>query len=135
MEISLFQDDEPLKFERIVVYPYPDLKRIWVRMWVTPKPDTKPNIDIAILNPDGTENCSASLLAQDEHKLEKTLHMKKSVAGSVYTFVARLSLGLTDKPEVVEIHEFGMTLEFRDPQRKEPGFGIGVDWKEFQQQV
>lgn len=134
MEISLFQDDEPQKFERIVVYPYPDFKRIWVRMWIIPKIDSEPNVDIAILNPDGTENCSASLLAQSDAKLEKTLHMKDSVPGETYKFIARLSLGLTEKPEVIDLQEFDMVLEFRDPNKKDPGFGMGVDWEEFQQQ-
>ena len=25
----------PLRFERIVLYPYPDLKRVWSRVWLT----------------------------------------------------------------------------------------------------
>lgn len=135
MEISLFQDDEPLKFERIIIYPYPDLKRIWVRMWITPKEDSPPNVDIAIINPDGSENCSASMLAQSDTKLEKTLHMKEPAAGATYKFAAQLSLGMTDSPEVADFQEFEMVLEFRNPEAKEPGFGFGVDWDEFQRQV
>lgn len=134
MEISLFQDDEPLGFERIIVYPYPDLKRIWVRMWITPKEDVEPNVDIAIINPDGSENCSASMLAQTDTKLEKTLHMKDSIAGTTYKFAARLSQGMTESPDVIDFREFDMVLEFRNPQAKEAGFGFGVNWDEYQRQ-
>ena len=55
MEISLFQADEPLRFERIVLYPYPDLKRLWTRAWLTVAQGEKPNIEIVVLNPNGRE--------------------------------------------------------------------------------
>ena len=73
MEISLFQDDEPLRFERIIFYPYPDLKRIWARLWLTAQQDQHPNLEIRVLNPDGSENNSISMLAQTDQRLEKTL--------------------------------------------------------------
>ena len=130
MEISLFEDDKPLHFERIVIYPYPDLKRIWARLWVSAQLDTSPNIEMRILNPDGTENCSVDLLTQSEQRHEKTLHMQNPVPGETYRIVARLTLGLAKTPEVVDEQAFDMILEFRNPDEKEPGFGFGVDWDE-----
>ncbi len=102
MEISLFQPDEPLRFERIIIYPYPDLKRIWVRAWTTAVQDQQPNIEIIILNPDGSENNSVYLMSHAEQRLETTMHMRKGVPGTTYHVVAVLSLGVNDQPEHVE---------------------------------
>lgn len=135
MEIPLFQEDEPMRFERIVLYPYPDLKRIWARLWITAQPDATPNIDLSILNPDGSEDSSISLLAQTELRIEKTIHMRDPVPGAVYRVVADLTLGLGDSIEQLDHQEFEMVLEFRNPERREPGFGMGVDWDEFARSV
>jgi hypothetical protein len=134
MEISLFQADEPLRFERIVLYPYPDLKRIWTRAWLTAVQDQKPNIEIVVLNPDGTENASVFLLAHAEQKLDTTMHIRNPQPGATYHVIALLTLGLTEQPELIDRHEFEMVLEFRNPDAYEPGFGIGVDWNELRNQ-
>lgn len=133
MEISLFQQDEPLRFERIVLYPYPDLKRIWSRAWLTPVQDQRPNVEILILNPDGTENASVYLMAHAEQRIETTLHLRNPIPGETYHVVAELTLGLAEHPELVERREFDLLLEFRNPDKKEPGFGVGVDWAQLHQ--
>ena len=132
MEISLFQPDETLRFERIVLYPYPDLKRIWTRAWLTAVQDQKPNVELVIFNPDGRENTSVYLMAHAEQRIETTLHLRNPMPGATYHVVAELTMGLTDQPVLVERQEFDLVLEFRNPERKEPGFGIGVDWAEMQ---
>ena len=133
MEISLFQADEPLRFERIVLYPYPDLKRLWTRAWLTAAQDEKPNIEIIILNPNGTENTSVFLLAHAEQKLDTTLHLRNPQPGATYHVIAELSLGLTEHPQVIDRHEFELVLEFRNPDAAEPGFGMGVNWDDLRQ--
>lgn len=130
MEIPLFQADEPLRFERIVLYPYPDLKRVWTRFWLTPVQDQAPNVELVVLNPDGTENTSVFMLAQNEQRGETTLHLREPVAGATYRVVALLTKGIADKPELIEQQEFDLVLEFRNPEAGEPGFGYGVDWDE-----
>ena len=35
-----------------------------------------------------------------------------------------------DKPELIERQEFDLTLEFRNPDAGDAGFGFGVDWEE-----
>ncbi len=134
MEISLFQADETLRFERIVFYPYPELKRIWARGWLTAVQDQQPNIEIMVLNPDGTENNSVFMLAFAEKKLDTTLHMRNPQPGATYHVIVLLSLGLTENPEVIDQHEFDLILEFRNPDAGEPGFGMGVDWDEIRRQ-
>jgi len=130
MEISLFQEDEPLRFERIILYPYPDHKRIWTRAWLTASPDETPNIEIVVYNPDRTENCSVYMMAHAESRLDTTLHIRNPQPGATYHVVAELSLGLTDNPKVIDHQEFPLTLEFRNPETREAGFGMGVDWDE-----
>jgi len=135
MEISLFSADETLRFERVVLYPYPDLKRIWTRAWLTAVQDQRPNIEIVILNPDGTENTSVFLMAHAEQRVETTLHLRNPRPGATYHVIAELTTGMNDKPELLERQEFDMELAFRDPNRQEPGFGFGVDWDQLKQKA
>lgn len=130
MEIPLFQADEPLRFERVILYPYPDLKRIWSRVWITPVQGQAPNVELVVLNPDGTENTSVFMLAQAEQRAETTLHLREPVPGTTYRVVALLTMGLSENPELIEQHEFDLVLEFRNPEAGEAGFGFGVDWDE-----
>jgi len=133
MEITLFQDDETLRFERIVLYPYPDLKRIWTRIWVTAVQDQHPNIELRIFNPDGTENSSVLLLSQSDQRIETTLHVRDGIQGAKYRVLANLTLGIEENPQQVDYQEFEMELEFRNPEANDPGFGIGVDWETLRQ--
>lgn len=138
IDIPLFQDDEPLRFERIIFYPYPDLERIWARLWLTAKQDVQPNIDIAILNPDGTENTSIALLTQGEQRIEKTLHLRNPRPGATYRAVVNMTVGVPGQEqapiEQIERQEFDMVLEFRNPEANQPGFGMGVDWEQWQRE-
>lgn len=130
MEISLFDEDVPLKFERVVLYPYPDLKRIWARVWLSTLAEEKPNIEIILLDPDGVENCSVYLMAHAEQRAETTLHMRNPVAGQTYPVIVELTRGLGDDAALIDRQQFELTLEFRNPEAGEPGFGFGVDWDE-----
>jgi hypothetical protein len=135
MEISLFQPDEKLRFERIVLYPYPDLKRLWVRAWLTAVQDQQPNVEIIIRNPDGSENSSVYMMAHAEQRLETTIHLRAPRPGATYRVSAELTLGLNDKPTLQDRQEFDLTLEFRNPDKGEEGFGVGVDWAELRQKT
>lgn len=135
MEISLFQADEPLRFERIVLYPYPDLKRVWTRLWLTAVQDQQPNVELLVLNPDGSENNSVFMMARSEQRIETTLHMRQPQPGATYRVIAALSVGLGDDAQLVDRREFDLVLEFRDPERGQAGFGFGVDWDELRQKA
>lgn len=131
MEISLFQEDAPLRVERCILYPYPDLKRIWTRLWVTPThADEKPNLEVIILNPDGSENCSVYMMAHAESRAETTLHMRHPTPGATYRVAVEMTQGLGDALQVLDRHTFDLRLEFRNPEAGAPGFGFGVDWDE-----
>jgi len=125
MEINLFQDDEPQKFEQVLLFPYPDLKRIWVRAWIVAKLDQTPNVEIRVMNPDGSENNSIYLIAHGETKVNSTLHLRNPVPGLTYRVMAELSLGMGESSQVLDHREFDMVLAFRDPEQGESGFGFG----------
>lgn len=129
-DIPLFQTDEPLRFERIVFYPYPDLKRIWARVWITATQDKQPNVELRVLNPEGDENNSVFLISQSEQRIETTIHLREPRPGATYHVVAELTHGFRDEAELLDRQEFDMLLEFRNPQTPEPGFGVGVDWEQ-----
>ena len=130
MEIPLFESDQSQQIERIVLYPYPDLRRIWTRCWVTAVQDMHPNLEIRVTAPNGTEDNSIFLMALDTQKVETTLHLRHSIPGETYRVIAELTEGLSTDAQVLDRHEFDMVLEFRDAEHNEPGFGYGIDWDE-----
>ncbi|MFN8464353.1 MAG: hypothetical protein U0X20_02330 [Caldilineaceae bacterium] len=131
MEIPLFEDDKPLAIERCVLYPYPDLKRIWTRLWLTAvQEENHPNLEVVIYNPDGVENTSVFMMEHAEQRAETTLHVRNGVPGTTYRVVAEMTQGLGDQARLLDRHEFNLVLEFRNPDAGEPGFGFGVDWDE-----
>lgn len=131
MEIPLFQTDTPLRFDRIVLYPYPDLTRIWTRLWLTAVNEADhPNIEIVVYNPDGSENCSVFMMAHAEPRAETTLHMRNPSSAAIYTVVAELTHGFGDEATLLDRQTFPLVLEFHNPDLGEPGFGYGVDWDE-----
>jgi hypothetical protein len=132
MEISLFDADTPMRFERIILYPYPDLKRVWTRIWLPAVEDKTPNIEIVVVNPDGSENTAVYLMARTEQRIETTLHLRNPQPGAIYRVHAQMTESIGDEAVELDRREFDLLLEFRDPQKPEPGFGVGVDWSEFQ---
>ena len=128
MEINLFDADAPLRFEHILVYAYPDLRRLWVRIWLPALLDgAAPNVELRLLNPDGSENNSLVLLAQTDTKLNNTFHLKDPVPGATYRMIAELSVGFNAEAKTVDRQEFDLILEFRDPEAEQRGFGVGLD--------
>jgi len=127
-EINLFEQDTPLRFERILIYPYPDLQRLWVRIWLPARLEGEaPNVELIVYNPDGTENNSLVLLAQTDTKLNNTLHLKQPLwPGETYRVEALLSVGLSKNAEQVDRQTFDLALEFRNPEAGELGFGIPI---------
>lgn len=130
MEIPLFEENVPLRMERVVLYPYPDLRRIWTRVWLTAVADEKPNIELTIYDPQGDENCSVFMMEHDEQRAETTLHLRNPEPGATYRVVAELTRGIGDGQQLLEHREFDLLLVFRNPEAGDAGFGFGVDWDE-----
>jgi hypothetical protein len=73
------------------------------------------------------------MMAHAEQRVETTLHLRNPEPGAIYRVVAELTLGLSETPDLLDRQEFDLILEFRDPDRRQPGFGMGVDWDQLQQ--
>lgn len=121
--ISLVQPDEPLRIQKILIFPYPDLKRLWFRMQLQAQPNQQPNIDIDVAAVDGPAGNSLAFVAYDDTYLDATIHLKEPHPGSLYQCVVDLSLGLPPDMEHVEQVKFEFPLEFRDAEKGADGFG------------
>ena len=129
--INLIQDsDQPPRVRKIVLYPYPDLTRLWFRLQLESMPVEPPNIDIQIWNPDKTENLSASYVAYDDTFLDATLHLKNPQPTDPYTCTIRVSSGRGVDLKVLDAVRFEFPLEFRDAQAGIEGFGYDMEDRE-----
>ena len=136
MEISLFESDKPPAIERCVLYPYPDLKRVWTRLWLTAvQEENHPNLEVTVYNADGSENRSVYMMEHAEPRAETTLHLRNPLPGTTYHVVVEMTQGLGEAAKPLDRHEFDLLLEFRNPDAGEPGFGFGVDWDEVQRKA
>jgi hypothetical protein len=67
-------------------------------------------------------------MSQSDQRIETTLHLRNPQPDAIYRVRAELTTGMAGTLEVQDVQEFDMTLEFRNPETPEPGFGVGVDW-------
>ncbi len=125
--IHFIQDShQPLRVRKIVLYPYPDLTRLWFRLQLEAMPAEPPNIDIQIWNADRTENTSVSYVAYDDTFLDATLHLKEPQPADCYTCTTRVSTGQGADLIVLDAVRFEFPLEFRDAQAGIAGFGYDL---------
>ena len=68
------------------------------------------------------------MMANAEQRAETTLHVRNPQPGATYHVVIDLTLGISESPALIELREFDLLLEFRNPDTGDPGFGFGVDW-------
>lgn len=121
--INLIQADEPLRIQRIVLYPYPDLTRLWYRLQLEALQDQPPNISICIWNPDQTENASIAYVAYDDAFLEATIHLRQPVPAAEYVCTTEIATGMRPDLRVHDFARFRFPLEFRDAAQGAEGFG------------
>jgi hypothetical protein len=89
---------------------------------------------LIVFNPDGSENTSIYMMARREQRIETTLHLRNPIPGANYRVLALLTEGAGDAAHEIDRQEFDLVLEFRDPEKRQPGFGMGVDWNEPRQE-
>lgn len=121
--IHLVQENEPLRIQKIILYPYPDLTRLWYRLRLEGWQDVKPNIDIGIWDRNGDINNSLSFVAYDDPFLDATIHLKEPAAGMSYLCTTEVSTGMPPDVKVHDAIRFDFPLEFRDAQQGVEGFG------------
>ena len=101
MEIPLVDGaDVPLppdqvRFRNVVVEPYPDGQRIRLLVQITPF-QMRPDVEIAVIDPEGGEVGSASIIEAKDPTFTLTLHLRHIVRAGPHT--VRLRLSYADAP-------------------------------------
>jgi len=77
MQIQINWEDQAPEIAAAVVYPYPDLRRLWLRVALTAFAEY-PNLDVVITDPDGHVVASLSAVEVREQELAYTLHLRQA---------------------------------------------------------
>ena len=107
MDIPLVEpDDVPVpppevRFREVVVSPYPDRRRVRVRLDLTPFLE-RPDIDLLVQDEQGGPLASAAIVGTNEPSLQLTLHLPASVPAGPPTLISTIHYadqGPVDKRE------------------------------------
>ena len=107
---------QPPMIERAEAWPYPDLKRIWVRVQVSPLV-TFPSLALTITEPGGAVACSMFMVEIRDAYQSVTLHLRpEPQPGAVY----RLEIELMRDEIMLDSKAVDFALTFRDPDQQAP---------------
>lgn len=105
-------EEQPPVILRAEVWPYPDLRRIWVRAELSPFADY-PNLEMTITDEAGQAVSSMFLVEVREAYQSVTLHLRREPeAGKAY----RLGIELTRDEKLLDSRSLPFTLEYHDPK-------------------
>jgi hypothetical protein len=108
--LRVVREPEQVKIEAIDVYPYPDLKRLWVRIALTPF-DEKPSLDLEVFAPNGDLVSEMLIVEAMDYSFSVTMHLKSDPEpGKTYFLRASLVRG----QEEVDLLEKTFDLVFVD---------------------
>lgn len=77
MHIQINWEDQAPQVIAAVVYPYPDLSRLWLRVALSAFAEY-PNLDVVITDPAGNHVASLSVVEVREQELAYTLHLRQA---------------------------------------------------------
>lgn len=104
-------EDRPPTIERAEVWPYPDLRRLWVRVQTGPFA-AFPNLALTVSDPDGQVVCSMFMVEIRAAYQSVTLHLRQTPRpGGRY----RLALELTRDDAALDQREIEFELVYREP--------------------
>ena len=107
---------QPPVIERAEVWPYPDLKRLWVRVQISPFA-AFPSLALTVTDPDGAVACSMFMVEIRDAYQSVTLHLRREPApGASY----RLEIELMRDEAILDTRAIDFELVFREPDRKAP---------------
>jgi hypothetical protein len=87
---------EDVRFEEITVEPWPDTRRIRVRVGITPF-TSPPNIRVEVIDPKGQAVTTAHIVETINHRMVFTLHLRTDPLEGNYTLSAEVYY-LTNRP-------------------------------------
>ena len=107
---------QPPVIERAEVWPYPDLKRLWVRVQISPF-TAFPSLALTVASPDGAVACSMFMVEIRDAYQSVTLHLRREPApGAPY----RLEIELLRDDAILDTRTVDFELVFREPDQKAP---------------
>jgi hypothetical protein len=106
----------PPVIERAEVWPYPDLKRLWVRMQISPFA-TFPSLALTVTEPGGVVACSMFMVEIRDAYQSVTLHLRREPQPGVSY---RLEIELMRDEAVLDAKVIDFELAFREPNQKAP---------------
>ncbi len=111
--LNLKFDAGPLRIERIEARPYPDLRRLWVRVQLS-NFATPPNVRIACLDAEGVEVADMLLVEWQDAYISMTMHLRQPNPGDDYTLRAEVARD----EALLDSLDYPFTLEFQEPNKK-----------------
>jgi len=111
--ISLKFDAGPLRIERMEVRPYPDLRRIWVRVQLS-NFATPPNVRMACLDAEGREVADMLLVEWQESYISMTMHLREPKPDAEYVFRAEVAR----VEELWDTQDYPFLLKFEEPDQE-----------------
>ena len=109
-------EPHPPVIERAEVWPYPDLKRLWVRVQVSAFA-AFPNLALTVTGPDGAVACSMFMVEIRDVYQSITLHLRREPApGASY----RLEFELMRDEAILDTRAIDFELVFREPDQAAP---------------
>lgn len=105
-------EEHPPVIERAEAWPYPDLRRVWVRLQTSPF-EAYPNVALVIQDPDGAVVSSMFLVEIRESYQSLTLHLRQPPRPAE---TYRLVIELSRDEAVLDTGEFPFELTFREPE-------------------
>jgi hypothetical protein len=107
-------EPHPPVIERAEVWPYPDLKRLWVRVQVSAFA-AFPNLALTVTDPDGGVACSMFMVEIRDPYQSVTLHLRRErTPGASY----RLEIELMRDEVILDTKAIDFELVFREPDQK-----------------
>jgi hypothetical protein len=109
-------EPHPPVIERAEIWPYPDLRRLWVRMQVSPFM-AFPNLALTVTEPGGDLSCSMFMVEIRDAYQSVTLHLRREPQpGASY----RLDIELVRDETVLDARAIDFDLVFREPDQCVP---------------
>lgn len=110
-------EDRPPTIERAEVWPYPDLRRLWVRVQTTPFA-AFPNLSLTVSDPDDQVVCTMFMVEIRTAYQSVTLHLRRppQPAGRY-----RLTLELARDETTLDRRELEFELIYREPTADREG--------------
>lgn len=90
--VQFLVEEEPPRFLRAQALPYPELKRVWARVELTPFSSRPgPELEMAVLGPDGHEVAAMAMVDVQHTYVSLTMHLKQPLPGEQYKLLLRLT--------------------------------------------